>query len=90
MKRFKIDEKHFSTVKVYIEWTQDGVEWATTYHVDHPSFAALRDMLESQGYISTKRNQINGDKVLTSFYLNDRKFMPGDSFHSAGSICHVP
>lgn len=53
---------------------------------DHPEFAKLREMLGEQGFIHIERGWWNGDRVLKSFYLNDKKFKPGDRFYCASAM----
>lgn len=84
MDKFKIDEEYLTSVTVAYGYTQDGVDYGTTSHVDHPSFAALRIHLESRGFIKTER-WWNGDIVLIPFTLNEKEFEEGSRFPSAGA-----
>lgn len=56
---------------------------------DHPEFAKLRNTLETQRYIHTQRNWWNGDVVLKTFFLNNKKFLPGDQFSCAPALLYT-
>ena len=47
---------------------------------DHPEFVKLREQLKSTGYIEIQRSWWNGDRVLKSFTLNNKKFKKGEKF----------
>jgi hypothetical protein len=83
---FFIDEEYATSVPVTYRWIRDGKEGSILGNVDHPSFAALRDCLEGDGYIKTQRTCRNGDKVLKHFRVNDILFHPGDRFLSAAAF----
>lgn len=53
---------------------------------DHPEFTKLREQLGIEGYIEIQRGWWNGDRVLNSFKLNDKKFKKGDQFPSGAAI----
>ena len=55
---------------------------------DHPDFAALRDLLEEQGFITTQRNCWNGDRVVKPFLLNGVEFKEGAKFPCAVAMRH--
>jgi len=59
---------------------------STTGTDDHPEFKAFREMLGEQGYISIQRGWWNGDRVLTPFLLNGKKFKKGDQFPSGAAM----
>lgn len=61
---------------------------STTYSEDHPEFSKLRNQLESEGYITTIRNYVNGDRVVEEFYLNNVKFRKGEQFPCAPAMRH--
>ena len=76
------DTKHM-TLNMYDGSTISGMSHGT---IDHPEFTKLRDMLQQQGYISTERSWINGDKVLKPFSLNTLKFKIGEQFPCAAAL----
>ena len=59
---------------------------SSTSSIDHPEFAKLRNQLEAEGFIETRRYCWNGDSVLKPFYLNDVLFREGDRFYSAAAM----
>jgi len=59
---------------------------STTRTEDHPEFKKLRDHLEDEGYIETRRNCWNGDSVKKSFTLNGCKFNTGEVFPSSAAM----
>ena len=61
-------------------------QYTTTYTRDHPEFTALRDNLEQSGYIETRRNCWNADRVLQSFMLNEWLFETGERFPCATAL----
>ena len=61
---------------------------STLSYVDHPSFTALRNTLESKGYIKTERSWCNGDVVLKPFFLNRLYFKANEQFPCAAAIKH--
>lgn len=62
--------------------------YTTTSNRDHPDFAALRNLLEEQGYISTQRGFWNGDRVLKPFLLNGVEFKQNGKFPCAAAMRH--
>lgn len=56
-------------------------------HVDHPSFDALRQHLEANGYIAIGQGW-NSDRVLKEFELNRVLFAVGDRFLCASAMKH--
>ena len=79
----KIEEKFLTDCEVSFRCGTDTGWSGSTSTVDHPSFAKLRDWLEYNGNIETKRNQRNGDNVLKPFYLNNIYYDKDDRFYSA-------
>jgi len=77
-----VDAKHM-TLNMYDGSTISGMSHGT---IDHPEFTKLRDMLQQQGYISTERSWINGDRVLKPFSLNTLKFKIGEQFPCAAAL----
>jgi hypothetical protein len=53
---------------------------------DSPEFQALRNQLESLGYIKCERNWWNGDRVLQPFTLNGVPFDTGNKFCSGAAM----
>ena len=53
---------------------------------DHPEFKKLREQLKSTGYIEIQRSWWNGDRVLKSFTLNNKKFKKGEKFPCAAAM----
>lgn len=53
---------------------------------DGPEFKALRNQLESDGYIQCQRSWWNGDRVLKPFKLNGLKFTKGEQFSSGAAL----
>lgn len=54
--------------------------------IDHPTFTLLRNHLEREGYLQVERSWNNGDRVLKSFYLNDKLFEEGEQFPCASAM----
>lgn len=75
-----------SLPKVLTHYSPAGAKYGSMGTVDHPSFAQLRDHLETKGYIHTQRNSCNGDTVLEPFYLNNYLLMPGETFYSGAAM----
>lgn len=61
---------------------------SVTSSEDHPEFAALRNLLEKEGFIETQRNYWNGDTVLQSFTLNGKLFLKGHRFLCGAAMQH--
>jgi hypothetical protein len=53
---------------------------------DSPEFKALRNQLESEGYIECQRGWWNGDRVLKTFFLNGVRFDADDQFSSGAAM----
>jgi hypothetical protein len=53
---------------------------------DSEEFKALRNRLESEGYINVQRGWWNGDRVLKTFFLNGVRFDPDDQFPSGAAM----
>lgn len=56
------------------------------YSDDHPEFKELRDRLEADGYIKTRRNCWNGDRVIRTFSLNGWIFSVNHMFPCAAAL----
>ena len=86
--RFRIPIEYVTSVvdMINCELTETGSNYSSTGTVDHPSFARLRNYLESKELISTSRNSWNGDVVLKKFYLNDVLFERGDRFYCGSAM----
>lgn len=69
-----------------MELIKNPITSTSTSSVDHPDFAALRDMLGELGYIKIQRNSWNGDEVLKPFRLNTVKFIAHEKFCCACAI----
>jgi len=59
---------------------------SSTSSADHPEFAKLRDQLEQDGYIETRRGWWNGDRVLKPFVFNGVEFEAGEQFCCASAM----
>lgn len=84
---FEINEEYLTSVP--ISWKMidsHGKNYGTSSVVDHPSFSALRDVLERKGFIKTERNWHNGDTVISDFKLNGELFKDGEQFSCAGAL----
>ena len=86
MDRFEINPKYVGSCTVQWYKIVNGHQNGMTGTVDHPSFAALRNMLGNKGYIEIERGWWNGDRVLIPFQLNDLVFKEGDKFCSGGAM----
>lgn len=53
---------------------------------DGPEFKALRNQLESEGYIKCERGWWNGDRVLKPFTLNNIRFKKDEQFASGAAL----
>ncbi len=53
---------------------------------DSPEFKALRNQLETEGYIQCERGWWNGDRVIKTFFLNGVRFDQDDSFPSGAAM----
>lgn len=80
---FFIREEFLTDVPVTYRWGKDN---STLGHVDHPSFAALRQMLGKTGRIKIQTLWWNGDTVTKEFSLNGHKFLVGEQFSCATAI----
>lgn len=90
---FEIDEEYLTSVVVAYGFSaahenKDGEITKCSTHgtTDHPSFAALRNHLESRGFIEVERSFWNGDRVLVPFKLNGHLFEKGEKFPSGGAM----
>jgi hypothetical protein len=85
--RYSLEEQYIRTVYNGIKCVDDGTgnSGSVLSYIDHPAFTALRNRLESTGYIKTN-DWINGDCVVNAFYLNGYLFEEGEQFLSAGAI----
>ena len=87
---YNIDEKYLTDIPIIYSWVnEDGSTGSTMGSCDHPSFAALRDNLEHNGYIKTMRNCVNGDTVLIPFTLNNHLFKVNERFYSAPAMKNI-
>lgn len=59
---------------------------AITHSEDHPEFAKLRNQLEDEGYIQTKRHWSNGDRVIKPFVLNGKLYKEKEQFSSGAAM----
>ena len=59
---------------------------SSTHSEDHPEFAALRERLGREGYISIQRGWWNGDRVIKSFKINGVIYRPGEKFASGAAF----
>ena len=75
------DEQFLKILKGEDRCTSTGSE-------DHPDYAALRNELETQGYIRCERGWWNGDRVTTPFKLNGVLFRRDDKFPSGAAMKH--
>lgn len=69
-----------------MELIKNPITSTSTSSVDHPDFAALRDLLGELGYIKIQRNSWNGDSVIKPFRLNTAKFAVNETFRCACAI----
>lgn len=84
---FEIKEEYLTDVPVSWKMIDShGKNYGTSSVVDHPSFSALRDVLERKGFIKTERNWRNGDRVLEQFKLNGELFQEGEQFSCAAAL----
>ena len=84
---FEIREEYLNNVPVSWQMiTSKGKSFGMHSSVDHPSFSALRDTLENNGYIKTERNCVNGDSVIAQFKLNGELFTEGEKFPCAAAL----
>jgi hypothetical protein len=82
-----IDPKFMCQVQKSLSYySPSGSKHGMLGHVDHPTFANLRDHLDNRGYIETSRNSWNGDRVLKDFFLNNYLMIKGDRFLSGAAI----
>ena len=64
-----------------------GVHQSITYsNEDSPEFTALRNQLETEGYIKCQRGWSNGDRVLKPFTLNGIEFKINDKFFCGSAM----
>ena len=82
MMKFSVEPKFLTSVQV--KFSQDDI--TESRRVDHPSFAAVRDRLETLKYIVTERRGWNMDYVIKEFNFNDHNYYVGETFLSAGAI----
>jgi len=87
MDRFLLKEEYFTDCAVtYHKVKEDGSNiYGTLSHVDHPSFAALREHLGQKGFIDIQHGWLNGDRVIKEFMLNETLFEVGDKFCTASA-----
>ena len=84
---FEINEEYLTSVPVSWKMIDShGKNYGTSSVVDHPSFSALRDVLERRGFIKTERNWHNGDRVISDFKLNGELFKEGEQFSCAAAL----
>lgn len=78
--------KEVVTDEDLVEVIKGHGECSTTGSDDGPEFKALRNQLETLGYIECQRNWWNGDRVLKPFRLNGNKFKKGEQFGSGAAL----
>lgn len=99
MARFYIDPKYLTSVTEHVvvyrqvsetttlfDVIKDPVLHSTTATRDHPKFAKLRQTLADRGFINKVDSYWNGDRVRKTFYLNNVKFKPDDTFVCASAM----
>ena len=84
---FLIDSDYLTSVPVAWKMIDErGKTYGTHSVVDHPSFAALRDVLHNRGFIQKELGWSNGDRVLKQFKLNGELFQEGEQFCCAAAL----
>jgi hypothetical protein len=86
---FIIKEEYLTTCNEAFTWispTGSGPSGTIAKAVDHPAFAALRQHLNTHGYIEMQTGWVNGDRVRKPFCLNEVYFAVGDKFVSASAM----
>lgn len=78
----KIDPEYLTSVPVKTTWN-DVTSMST---VDHPSFTAIRKMLDGRGFIRMELGYWNRDQVLRPFMFNGHEFKEGDQFPCASAL----
>lgn len=87
MKVYEVNKEYLCSVICQFSYTnREGGPCRTTSHVDHPSFAALREHLGVTGMIEIKRGQWNGDTVLEDFEFNKVLFLKGETFFCGSAM----
>jgi hypothetical protein len=79
-------EKKNPTADDLVKILKGEGQCSTISSEDHSEFAALRNLLENEGYIHTQRTWSNGDTVLKPFYLNGAKFEKNEKFCCGAAI----
>ncbi len=86
---FMIKEEYLTSCNEAFTWispTGSGPSGTIAKAVDHPAFAALRQHLNTHGYIEMQTGWVNGDRVTKPFCLNEVYFEVGDKFVCASAM----
>ena len=79
-------DKEIITEEDLVELIKGKGNCSSTGSDDGPEFKALRNQLETEGYIKCERGWWNGDRVLKPFTLNGVRFKKNTQFSCGAAL----